>query len=334
MKKILFLGLMLLTLICKGQDSLFTNSEIGTNPQLDNQAIELGVTFNSAVAGKISHIRFYKTIKTDASVYTVNLWTATGIKLATKQISLSGKNGWQSVALDIPVTIQPGVNYVASFQTIQGRYCEINDFYSVARTRGNLTAPKGSSSVPNGRYVKPSGFPNKPYLNSNYCVDVVFQPLIQKPLFIQTNLSLPDSTVFLPIDNLTRSFKLEGIVTGNDPRFKWLMEYVDYGIGPDTIRRTISTTSLSPVVDSLQNGVYLFRLQATDVWGSSGEASFYLFVEQNPKQPVITIYQAGKASIFLLRDGTLISADGQGMAGKWLINGSTQPGFLSEWDNP
>jgi len=334
MKLLLIVGLILTTAICKGQDSLFTNSEGGINPQFDNASIELGMTFNSAVAGRITYIRFFKTVKTDASVYTVNLWTTTGTKLATKQVTLNGVNGWQRVRLDNPVTIQPGVNYVVSFQTTQGRYSEMNDFFSVARTRGNLTAPKGSSTVPNGRFIKPSGFPNKPFLNSNYCVDVVFDSMIPKPLFIQANNGIQDSTVYLPVNSLTMPFKLTGIVTGNDPRFKWQMEYVDYGIGPDTIKKVISTTSLAPVVDSLQNGVYIFRLSGSDVWGNSGESVFYLIVEQNPKQPVIIIFKDGRPSFYLLRDGTLISADGAGIAGKWLINGAEQPGFMYEGENP
>jgi hypothetical protein len=321
----------------QAQDSLFTNAEGGGNPQLDNKIVELGVTFKASVPGNITHIRFFKTIKTDASIYTVNLWTANGQLLATRKLSLSGVNGWQRVALPTPVLIQSGVNYVASFNTIQGRYSERNDFFTTSRTRGSLTAPAGSATVPNGRFKFGTGFPDQAFLNTNYSVDVVFKPVVREPLVVQAHWGVEDTTFRLPIDSQYMKLKLPGIVTGNGATFKWIMEYVDYNVALDTIRKVITTTNVSPVVDSLWNNHYVFRLQATDIWGVSSESILSVLILTNLKQPVTTLYQDGKAVIVLCQDGTwyiLGTAKPDykpgGEVGKWIIRGAVNPGFEDE----
>ena len=87
----------------------------------DASAVELGVKFQTSVAGTVSGIRFYKSSQ-DTGTHTGELWSSTGTKLATATFTNETASGWQTVTFSSPVTLTPGTTYIASYHTNVGHY--------------------------------------------------------------------------------------------------------------------------------------------------------------------------------------------------------------------
>ncbi|MGR9418744.1 DUF4082 domain-containing protein [Rhizobium leguminosarum] len=160
--------------------SLFSASSTPAQTNLnDGQQLELGVKFQSNVAGDVTGIRFYRSAN-DNGQNVVDLWTTTGTKLATATFTTTTASGWQTVNFTTPVTIAANTNYVASYHTT-GAYVATDSFFANAVTNGPLTAQ--SSAVAGGNGVFAYGgsattglFPNSTFNAANYYADVVFRP--------------------------------------------------------------------------------------------------------------------------------------------------------------
>ncbi|MEH2588343.1 VCBS repeat-containing protein [Bradyrhizobium sp. AZCC 1721] len=139
----------------------------------DASAVELGVKFQSSVAGTVSGIRFYKGSQ-DTGTHTGELWSSTGTLLATATFTNETASGWQSVTFSNPVTLTPNTTYVASYHTNVGHYSVSPDYFTSNVTSGPLTAFANG----NGVYVYSSNraFPTNTYSGENYWVDVMFNP--------------------------------------------------------------------------------------------------------------------------------------------------------------
>jgi hypothetical protein len=152
--------------------SLFSASSTpGTVTVNDSNAVELGVKFQSSVAGKISAIRFYKGPQ-NTGAHTANLWTSTGTLLATAVFANETASGWQQVSFATPVALTPGTTYVASYHTTTGFYSANGAYFAAAVSNGPLTAPAGNNGV--YAYGSASAFPTGSYNSTNYWVDVLF----------------------------------------------------------------------------------------------------------------------------------------------------------------
>jgi hypothetical protein len=156
--------------------SLFSASAAPSKVQQtwnDNTPVELGVKFQTSVAGTVTGIRFYKARK-NTSTHVGNLWSATGALLASANFTNETASGWQQVNLTRPVTLTPGTPYVVSYHTTV--YSADDNYFFSALTRGPLTAPASSASGGNGVYAygSSSSFPARSYKSSNYWVDVAF----------------------------------------------------------------------------------------------------------------------------------------------------------------
>ena len=142
-----------------------------------DKAVELGVKFKSDVAGNITGIRFYKaTANTGAHVG--NLWTSTGMRLATVIFSNETASGWQQALFATPVTIASNTVYVASYHANNGHYSsDLNYFSGKGVDNPPLHALTNGVSGGNGVYRNSasSAFPNKTSSAANYWVDVVFK---------------------------------------------------------------------------------------------------------------------------------------------------------------
>ena len=148
--------------------------------------VELGVKFQSDIAGAVTGIRFYKA-NTNTGTHVGNLWSNTGTLLATSTFANETASGWQEVSFPTPVPISANTVYVASYHTNVGCYSDDHDYF----------ASKGVDSPPlhaladgvsgfNGvyRYSSTSAFPNQGWRSSNYWVDLVFK----------STAAFPDST--------------------------------------------------------------------------------------------------------------------------------------------
>ena len=132
-----------------------------------DSSVELGVTFQSSVAGTITGVRFYKSAA-NIGTHVGNLWSITGANLATATFTGETASGWQQVLFSAPVTITAGTTYVASYHSAVGHFAADLNYFSTEYVSGQLTAT-GSVYVYGG-----GAFPASTYAGTNYWVDVVF----------------------------------------------------------------------------------------------------------------------------------------------------------------
>ena len=139
----------------------------------DASAVELGVRFQTSVAGSVSGIRFFKSSQ-DTGTHTGELWTSTGTRLATATFTNETASGWQSATFSSPVSLTPGATYVASYHTNVGSYSVTPNYFTSNVTSGPLTAPAAGNGV--YTYSSNIAFPATTYSGANYWVDVMFNP--------------------------------------------------------------------------------------------------------------------------------------------------------------
>jgi hypothetical protein len=140
----------------------------------DPNQVQLGVKFQTSVAGTITAIRFYKGAQ-NVGTHVGTLWSSTGKLLATATFTNETASGWQQVKLATPVTVTAKTTYIAAYHT-NGFYSVTPAYFNVATTNGAITAPVSSASSGNGVYIygSSSAFPTSSFNANNYWVDVVF----------------------------------------------------------------------------------------------------------------------------------------------------------------
>ena len=141
----------------------------------DGASYEMGVKFQSSIAGLVKGIRFYKH-PANTGTHTGTLWSSNGTLLETATFTNETNDGWQEVIFANPVTILPNTTYIASYYTPNGHYAfTTNYFTSQNATNGPLTALQSGVDGLNGIY-NPGvpGFPTNSYNDANYWVDVIF----------------------------------------------------------------------------------------------------------------------------------------------------------------
>ncbi len=142
-----------------------------------DSSVELGVKFESDVAGSITGIRFYKATA-NTGTHVGNLWASTGTQMATATFSGETASGWQQVLFTNPVAIASNTIYVASYHCPAGYYNEDDNYFSAAGVdNAPLHALANGVSGGNGVYAygASSVFPTQTWDAANYWVDVVFQ---------------------------------------------------------------------------------------------------------------------------------------------------------------
>jgi hypothetical protein len=140
--------------------------------------VELGVKFQSDVAGTITGIRFYKA-STNTGTHVGNLWSSTGENLATVTFTGETASGWQQMLFSNPVAIDADTVYVASYHMNGGHYsADVNFFAGNGVDNPPLHALADGVSGGNGVYAigSSSAFPTQTWKASNYWVDVVLSP--------------------------------------------------------------------------------------------------------------------------------------------------------------
>lgn len=156
------------------------------------QGIELGMRFQSSVAGYITGVRFYKTTG-NTGTHIGELYTNTGTRLAQATYTAESPTGWQTVSFTTPILIAANTTYVVACFSADGNYVEDNGYFNgVTVTNTNLKAlsdglnggdaPGGDgTNTANGTYLYTAtpSFPNAAYHAANYWMDVSFT--IQPP---------------------------------------------------------------------------------------------------------------------------------------------------------
>jgi hypothetical protein len=169
-----------------------TIAPANSNSTTDPNPVEVGMKFKSSQKGKITSLRFYRGQADLGANFTVSLWNATGGLLAVSTnnnntgspISGLDRAGWYTVDLGTrAASINANEIYVVSYYTSNGRYAIQEQGLANDIVSGPLTALGGVSNGGNGVYTYNvsnsfpfGGFPNQSYNNSNYFVDVLFEP--------------------------------------------------------------------------------------------------------------------------------------------------------------
>ncbi len=141
----------------------------------EDQPVELGVKFKSAIDGHINGIRFYSPANA-SGIYTGHLWTKSGVLLGSVTFSNVTASGWQEALFNAPVSITADSVYIASYHTSSGHYAATTGGLKHTITNSQLTALGDSIAGGNGvyRYGAPGSFPDMTYNANNYWVDVLF----------------------------------------------------------------------------------------------------------------------------------------------------------------
>jgi Ca2+-binding RTX toxin-like protein len=243
--------------------SLFSasNTPAQTN-QNDGSPLEVGVKFQSSVAGQITALKFYRS-PSDTSSDLLDLWSSTGTNLAHATFATTGASGWQSVSLASPVAISANTTYVVSYHT-SGFYVETDNFFTTAFTSGVLTAPSTTTAGGNGVYAyggtSTTGiFPTNSFSAANYWADVVFAssasntaPTVSNVAVSATSISFvatdPENTTLSLVSPFASAFGNPTITSG-------------------------ATTSLTP---SAQTTAISGTLQVTDGSATADVVGLYL----------------------------------------------------------
>jgi hypothetical protein len=142
----------------------------------DAKSVELGVKFQSAVAGYVTGVSFYKGSK-NTGQHTGSLWTASGSLLANGTFTAESASGWQTLTFSAPVAISANTTYIASYHAPVGYYSSSGAYFTSAITSYPLTALQSTSTSGNGLYLYESAStqaPTNSYNATNYWVDVNF----------------------------------------------------------------------------------------------------------------------------------------------------------------
>jgi hypothetical protein len=155
--------------------NIFTTQTPAGVTENDGRGIEVGVKFQSSVAGTITGIRFYKT-SGNSGTHTGELYSSSGSRLAQAVFSGETSTGWQQVTFSTPISIAANTVFVAAYYSSSGNYVGTPGYFVSAVTNGSLTALADGTSGANGvySYATSPTFPSSSYAQSNYWVDVIF----------------------------------------------------------------------------------------------------------------------------------------------------------------
>jgi hypothetical protein len=141
----------------------------------DPGSAELGMKFRSDAAGTVTGVRFFKGVG-NTGTHVGNLWSSSGVLLATATFADESASGWQQVSFSSPVAVTANTTYVVSYLAPNGHYAvDQNFFTSTGFGSGPLHALSSIEAGGNGvyQYGSSSSFPTGSYQASNYWVDVV-----------------------------------------------------------------------------------------------------------------------------------------------------------------
>jgi len=144
------------------------------------QTFELGVQFESNVAGEVTGALFYKQRGTTGT-NVGHLWSSNGTLLASATFSNETRSGWQQVSFSNAVPILANTIYTVSYSTGSPLFYYDSGYFSRGGvTNGNLTAPSytdiNGTILDNGVYNYGGEFPLASQYSANFWVDVAFSP--------------------------------------------------------------------------------------------------------------------------------------------------------------
>jgi hypothetical protein len=158
------------------QVSLFSNDQVPVGfTQRDNtDGIEVGVKFQTTIAGTIAGVKFYKS-SLNTGTHVGQLYTSSGTLLASEEFKNETDSGWQTVLFATPVPISANTTYIAAYHSSLGYYIGTNWGLKTAIVNAPLTALADSTEGRNGvfKYTNTPAVPENGYQSNNYWVDII-----------------------------------------------------------------------------------------------------------------------------------------------------------------
>lgn len=174
--------------------SLFTSQTPAVSGNDGAPGITTATSLMFAVAGVISHVRFWAANDTLSGTWTGAVWqvtsddgggSGTGTLLGSKAVSAAGitPNAWNLIELDTPVPVVPGVLYRIGLHT-PAWYVATNGFFNSPLVNGDITAPENGSdpiglgTLRQGTFIVNAAiqYPTQVGLTASYFIDVDFIP--------------------------------------------------------------------------------------------------------------------------------------------------------------
>jgi Domain of unknown function (DUF4082) len=214
--------------------NVFTTQAPSFSANNDGLNLTVGMLFQSTLIGQVTGVRFYRNAIMGPGTHVGALYTSTGTLLASFALPAASEtvvNDWQDIVFSSPVTIQPGVTYVAAVYMGDGFYVASSptidpgkDFSAGGITNGNMVGLADNGvTTHNGVYIYGNAltFPTQFYTpGTNYYVDVAFTatpPDLSDFIFNGSNINAR-GTVDLNVNTVTH---LNGtaLSMGNEPTF-------------------------------------------------------------------------------------------------------------------
>jgi methionine-rich copper-binding protein CopC len=251
--------------------SIFSSTTTpGTISVDDTTTLELGMKFESSVAGTITGVKFYKGPE-NTSTHTGSLWSSTGTLLATVTFTNETASGWQEMNFANPVQIQANTIYVVSYHTNSGFYSGDLNYFNTAVTSGPLTALANTTPGGNGVFAVSTSttFPTSTYESANYYVDVVFTPALGPP--VVTNVTPANGAIGVPTSGpFTVSFN-EGLDSTTVTSSTVELLNSSNAVVPSTVTYNASTNSVTIAPTSALTAGANYTIQV--LGGASGVKS-------------------------------------------------------------
>ncbi len=157
-----------------GTVSSVITTQTPTDTTTGNGDFELGMKFQTAVNGTITHMKYFRPAE-ETGNHIGRIWSGNGALLASAAFTNETASGWQTVALATPLPIIANTTYVVS--------ANCNTAYASTNTGGWGGTPYNFTngqvrSVQNQTIgvlnPTPGSWPFFPWQNSNYFRDIVF----------------------------------------------------------------------------------------------------------------------------------------------------------------
>jgi fibronectin type 3 domain-containing protein len=276
------------------------------------QTFELGVQFESDVAGLVTGVLFYKQSGTTGT-NVAHLWSSNGTLLSSATFTNESSSGWQEVSFSSPVAILANTIYTVSYDTGGPLfYYDSEYFASGGVTNGNLTAPQSTTIngevLDNGVYNYGGEFPTVSQYYANFWVDVAFSPL--------ASTSAPDKMVVSAPSSATAGTSFTYTVTAENPTT---------GSVDTSFMGTIQFTSTDSKIQGLPS-TYMFTT------ADAGVANFTVTLETAGSQKITETSASGSVT------STIVVSPGT--ASKFVISGlstatvGTSESFTVTADDP
>ncbi|MET0980177.1 MAG: DUF4082 domain-containing protein, partial [Candidatus Saccharimonadales bacterium] len=148
--------------------------------------INVGTAFKSDVPGTVTGVKYFNPgggnfYGTDlGKLWSCNHSTCNlangGTQLATVTFPMDTSAGWKTANFSTPVAISPDTYYVVTHYSSNGQYAASSGYFEADYHNSPLHA-LSSGTTPNGSFtMNNTGFPTGSFNNTNYWVDVAFQP--------------------------------------------------------------------------------------------------------------------------------------------------------------